>query len=215
MGEDPKAERGTDARTLPTVTQKRRCFGLPGFVYDCNIWYRRFWKSFVNFKEKKRSPASDFKMLWTGDYPLESMGITWHKTIPSARRTRASLYWALPRFLSQPTGKSAIPQATSAIIMNISNIQLSSHHYSIAQEPPSPLIPPQVTGSDTAILGDATPHGTTASLCSHSLATRLCSLLTGEDELVSNRRAASAFLLSGKKRASFPDKKLQKTYFKM
>lgn len=145
MGEDPKAERGTDARTLPTVTQKRRCFGLPGFVYDCNIWYRRFWKSFMNFKEKKRSPASDFKMLWTGDYPLESMGITWHKTIPSARRTRASLYWALLRFLSQPTGKSAIPQATSAIIMNISNIQLSSHHYSIAQEPPSPLIPPQVT----------------------------------------------------------------------
>lgn len=68
----------------------RRYFALPGwFVYNCNIWYRRFWKRFMKWKEEKRGPASDLTALWIGENPLESMEITWHETILNARRIRA------------------------------------------------------------------------------------------------------------------------------
>lgn len=47
---------------------------------------------------------------------------------------------SLTAFFVQPTAKSAIAQSTSAI----SNIQLPYCPYSIAQQPPAPLIPPLV-----------------------------------------------------------------------
>lgn len=47
---------------------------------------------------------------------------------------------SLTAFFVQPPAKSAIAQSTSAI----SNIQLLYHPYSIAQQPPAPLIPPLV-----------------------------------------------------------------------
>ena len=63
------------------------------------------------------------------------------------------MYRALLRFLTQPMGKPAIPQATSAI----SIIQLSFHPYGIAQQPPIPInsSPSAQTGSDTGVLEDA------------------------------------------------------------
>lgn len=119
----------------------RRYFALPGwFVYNCNIWYRRFWKRFMKWKEEKRGPASDLNCTvnWRKSTGVNGDNLARnHSQCKENQSQRVSMYRALLHFLVQPTAKSAIAQSPSAI----SNIQLP---YSIAQQPPVPLIPPLV-----------------------------------------------------------------------
>lgn len=126
----------------------RRYFCSPGwFVYNCNIWYRRFWKRFINRKEERRGPASDLSCTV---YWRKSIGVSGDNLAQNHCQCKenwsqwVSTYRTLSHFLVQPMGKSAIAQATSAIF----NIQLPYHYHSTAQQSLSLLIPPIVLWHD-------------------------------------------------------------------